>query len=132
MQRTHYVIRDVDEKGIQLPIKTDRCSRIRTGLVALSSIFIFLTSLSRRNMMLRIKLDAPTGRFLEHDEHFLRVWMEWRIHIQKHHLQLALVVSSPPIIGPKQVVNTNAPTTTPRYSARFSRGTESPTIQRAP
>ena len=66
----------------------------------------------------------------------VRHWQADRLyqytHIQKHHLQLTLLVNAPPKTGPKQVARPNTLTTKPRYIGLFARGTVYLTIPKAP
>ena len=71
----------------------------------------------------------PKGRFLEFHQLHSRFVNRWREpDIQKHHLQVALSVSTPPSIGPMTEEIPNIELKSAMYNARFLSGTEKPTI----
>jgi hypothetical protein len=54
------------------------------------------------------------------------------VFVLKHHRQLALVVSTPPIRGPATVATPNSEPRMPLYSARFERGITTAIIDKQP
>lgn len=67
----------------------------------------------------------PKGRFLQSHQLYSRYLGRWREpDIQKHHLQEALSVSTPPRIGPMTEEIPNIELNSAIYNARFLSGTE--------
>lgn len=74
----------------------------------------------------------PNGKFLSQSCQ-TRTWVLWRdTHIQKHHLQLARSVSTPPRMGPITEEMPNILDSIAIYIALLLNGTENPTMVMPP
>ena len=94
-----------------------------------SSFFVWCNFKKTR---IKKRSTAPIGTLLDSVQLEVPSLWESCTYIQKHHLQVTSFVRAPPNIGPKQAASPKALTTIPRKRGRFSSGTESAIMQRAP
>jgi hypothetical protein len=92
---------------------------------------VLLASFKLRNAKIEKNTTPPIGRLLCHNQPRCRRTVG-RTNIQKHHLQLILLVNAPPKMGLEQVAKPKTLTTIARYIGRFSKGTMNRIMFNAP